>query len=101
MCCEGLGNLEWIEVGLRSALHADATRMLEGLLNDPQLKVAGDEKCPGEKRMGAQSKEVQCLFGKLRLRRNYYYDAQRGRGRYPLDEALGLHNGYTPGAWRG
>jgi hypothetical protein len=72
-------------------------RILEGLLNDPQLKVAGDEKCPGEKRMGAQSKEVQCLFGKLRLRRNYYYDAQRGRGRYPLDEALGLHNGYTPG----
>ena len=28
-------------------------RILEGLLNDPQLKVAGDEKCPGEKRMGA------------------------------------------------
>ena len=100
MCCEGLGNLEWIEVGLRTALHADATRMLELLLNDPQLKVADDEKRPGEKRMGAQSKEVQCLFGKLRLCRNYYYDAQSASGRYPLDEALGLHNGYTPGVAR-
>ncbi len=74
--------------------------MLEGLLNDPQLKVAGDEKRPGEKRMGAQSKEVQCLLGKLRLCRKYYYDAPSGRGRYPLDEVLGLHNGYTPGVAR-
>jgi hypothetical protein len=40
------------------------------------------------------------MFGPVRLRREYFYHAARNCGRYPLDEALGLENGYTPAVVR-
>jgi hypothetical protein len=73
---------------------------MEELLNDPELPIDGDEKQPGEKRMAEQIKVVHCLFGKITLRRNYYYNAQNRGGRYPLDAHLGLQDGYSPGLLR-
>ena len=97
---EGASNIEWLELGLRAALMADATEILEALLNSPDLLVADDAKRPGEKCAGRHRKEVQTLFGKIGLERNYYYDAENHAGRFPLDVALGLHNGYSAGVAR-
>ena len=74
--------------------------MIEELLADPQLVVAGADKRPGEKRGGTHEKTMLSLFGEVRLRRDYYYNPQIGCGRYPLDQALGLQNGYTPAVVR-
>lgn len=97
---EGLGNIEWLETGLRTALFADACGLMAELLGDPDLVIEGDEKRPGEKRGGKQPKTFLSLFGEMCIRRNYYYDPIKGTGRYPMDEALGLENGYTPGVVR-
>lgn len=94
--CDGASNTEWVETGLKSALFTDACAILESLFNDPQVEVVGASKLPGEKRGGVQEKIVQSMFGVIRIRREYFYHAGRGHGRYPLDEALGLENGYTP-----
>ncbi len=45
-------------------------------------------------------KEPLTLFGLVALRRNYYYWASREQGRAPLDQALGLWAGYSPGVLR-
>jgi len=97
---EGASNTEWIETGLKAALFADARAMIEELLNDPHMAVAGANKLPGEKRGGFQEKVVVSMFGRVRIQREYYYHPERGCGRYPLDEALGLENGYTPAVVR-
>jgi hypothetical protein len=81
---------------LREALHKDGRRWLESLLNDPTLPVAEDATQPGEKCTAAVSRQVDSVFGTLKLRRNYYHRVQTGSGRYPLDEALGLVEGHTP-----
>jgi hypothetical protein len=97
---DGASNTEWIETGFKAALFADASVMIEGLLNDPQVEVAAAQKLPGEKRGGLHEKIVQSMFGPICLRREYFYHAERGCGRYPMDEALGLENGYTPAVVR-
>lgn len=97
---DGASNTEWLEVGLKAALFADARSMVEDLLNDPQVQIAGADKLPGEKRGGSHEKVVQSMFGAVRLQREYFYHAERGGGRYPMDEALGLENGYTPAVVR-
>lgn len=70
------------------------------MFSDPEVQIAGAEKLPGEKRGGTHEKVVQSMFGSIRLRREYFYNVARGCGRYPLDEALGLENGYTPAVVR-
>ena len=97
---DGIGNVEWIEAGLKAALFADACVLLSELLSDPALGIDGDKKRPREKRAGAQERKILSLFGEVNLRRNYYYDPACQTGRYPLDEALGLENRYTPGVVR-
>ena len=73
---------------------------MEELLNDPQLPVSKATKLPGEKIGGCHEKVVLSMFGPVRIRRGYYYNPSEECGRYPLDEALGLQNGYTPAVVR-
>lgn len=96
LAAEGWGSVEWVEAGLREALLKDGRRLLEELLNDPALPVAGDASRAGEKCTQGVERQVGSVFGVLTLRRNYYYAAGTGGGRYPLDEALGLIQGSTP-----
>ena len=96
LAAEGWGSVEWVEAGLREALLKDGRRLLEELLNDPALPVAGDASRAGEKCTQGVERQVGSVFGVLTLRRNYYYAAGTGGGRYPLDEALGLIQGCTP-----
>jgi len=89
-----------LETGLKAALFADARGMIGELLADPELVVAGANKKPGEKRGGSHAKTMLSLFGEIRVSRDYYYNPQLGCGRYPLDQALGLQNGYAPAVVR-
>lgn len=93
-------NLEAVEVGLREAVFRDLCAILEELLNDPALPVPRDYSQPGEKCHVGRVKEFLSLFGPVALHRNYYHAAAQAEGRVPLDEALGLWAGYSPGVLR-
>lgn len=93
-------NLEAVELGLREAIFRDLCQVLEELLNDPALPVPEDSGRPGEKCHADRPKEMLTLFGPVRLSRNYYHAAAEQAGRVPLDRALGLWEGYSPGVVR-
>jgi hypothetical protein len=76
-------NFEAVEVGLREAVFRDLCAILEELLNDPVLPVPQDYGQPGEKCHVGRAKEFLSLFGPV-----------------PLDQALGLWAGYSPGVLR-
>jgi hypothetical protein len=96
----GVKNLEAVETGLREALRRDGRRLLEQLLNSAQFRVPEDQGRPGEKCHPLRPKDVETVFGPLTLRRHYYYDPETPAGRAPLDAALGLVEGYSPGLVR-
>ncbi len=93
-------NLEAVEIGLREAVFRDVCAILEELLNDPALPVPEDDSRPGEKCHAGRPKEALTLFGPVALRRNYYHCEAEQAGRAPLDQALGLWAGYSPGVLR-
>lgn len=92
----GVANLEAVELGLRAALLKDGRALLEALYNQPDLSVPDDASRPGEKCHPDRAKDLQTLFGPIRVRRHYYYDPQRQAGRFPLDQALGLIQSFSP-----
>lgn len=94
---KGLGDITRLEHGLRETSQSGCRDVLRWLLALPGLRIPGDESRPGERRLGAQHRQVHTLFGEIPVERNYYYHPDRGAGRFPLDEALGLIDGYTPG----
>ncbi len=86
------------EAQLLAAVKEDAAHWLETLLNDPELPWALPPARPGEQRSGTQPKMVLTLLGYITLHaRQYLYDPQQRTGRFPLDQALGLIDGYSPG----
>jgi len=93
-------NLEAVEIGLREAVFRDLCGVLGELLNDPALPIPEDQGRLGEKCHPARPKEALTLFGPVALRRNYYYAQAHEQGRAPLDQALGLLAGYSPGVLR-
>jgi len=88
--------MEAVELGLRAALLQDGRKLLEGLYNQDALNVPGDASRPGEKCHPQRAKDIQTLFGTLQVRRNYYYHPASRTGRFPLDQALGLVNSFSP-----
>lgn len=92
----------WLDEGLRAALLKDGCRILEQLLEDPSLPIPGKEPLPGEKHHPGRRREMQTVLGPVRLKRSYFYrpasgEEEMGQGRFPLDEALGLVDAYSPG----
>jgi hypothetical protein len=91
-----MGNMEAVELGLRAALTQDARRLLESLYQGSDLTRSQQAGRPGEKCHAARPKEIETLFGPITVRRDYFYCEATGEGRAPLDEALGLVQGYSP-----
>jgi hypothetical protein len=93
---EPVGSLGILEQGLWTALRQDGGRLLEGLLNDPSRPVPDAQPRPGEENYGRRGVVIPTVFGLIALRRTYLYHETRQQGRYPLDEALRLVDGYSP-----
>lgn len=89
----------WLDEGLRIALHKDGCRLLEKLFADPNLDIEGNECRPGEKCHPNRIKGMETVLGTVRLERSYFYQTgsaeEQSQGRFPLDQALGLINGYS------
>lgn len=82
---------------MRTALLEDGRRLLEELLAEiPEPQVAP---VPGQRIYADRPCQVLSIFGPVRLSRNYYYVPGQN-GTCPLDAALGLLGGFTPGAAR-
>ena len=97
-----MGRFADLETGFLAALKVDAARLLEDLLNDPELPLALPAAQPGEQRSGTQPKMVLTLLGYITLRsRQYLYDPKRQIGRFPLDQGLELIEGYSPAVAKG
>ena len=100
LAAKGVRNLASVEMGLREAITKDARRLLEGLYQDPDLTMPDHAGRPGEKCHRGREKVVETIFGPVTLRRNYFYCESTDEGRAPLDEALGLVQGYSPSVVR-
>lgn len=93
---EGVGDITWLETGLREASTEACRKVVEGLLGMPGLRIPGDERRSGERRVENVPRTLHTLFGDIPIRRNWYKHPEAEDGRFPLDEALRLVDGYTP-----
>jgi hypothetical protein len=92
----GVRNCEAIELGLREALLKDGRQLLEQLYAQAELSVPDNASRPGEKCHLQRKLPMHSIFGIVELRRNYFYCPATGGGRFPLDEALGLVESFSP-----
>lgn len=92
----GVRNCEAIELGLREALLKDGRRLLEQLYAQAQLSVPDNASRPGEKAHPDRMLQMHSIFGVVELHRHYFYSPATGTGRFPLDEALGLVESFSP-----
>ncbi len=92
-----MGRFADCEAGLLAAVKHDAALLLENLLNDPEAPIQLPQALPGEERSGCRPKMVLTLLGYVMLgSRQYLYDPEKRTGRFPLDQALELIDGYSP-----
>ena len=91
-----MANLEAIELGLRTALFKDGRALLEALYQQPDLSVPDNASRPGEKCHPDRAKDIHTLFGTITVHRHYFYHPERQTGRFPLDQALGLIQSFSP-----
>lgn len=96
MSRNGVRNGEAIELGLREALLKDGRRLLESLYAQSELSIPDNASRPGEKCHPQRELQMHSIFGLVKLRRSYFYSPENGRGRFPLDEALGLVESFSP-----
>lgn len=96
LALNGVRNCEAVELGLREALLKDGRKLLEKLYSEPGLSVPDNASRPGEKCHAGRKLEMHSIFGVVSLHRNYFYCPEEGTGRFPLDEALGLVESFSP-----
>ena len=71
-------------------------KLLEAILTSEAAKAEYEPK-DGERNAGTKPLNVVSMFGPIgTIKRTYYYDKEKRRGHYPLDERLGLVGRYTP-----
>lgn len=86
-----------LEVLVRTAIFQPANTLVGELLQGAADRIdAAYQPKPGQVRKGRVSVQIQGLFGRFDLQRDYYYHAGKAQGHYPADAALGLEVGYTP-----
>jgi hypothetical protein len=93
---DGLGDIRWLETALREASLRACRGILEGLLAMPGLRVPGDQRRKGERCVANVARTIHTLFGEIQVQRNWYKSMVADAGRFPLDDALHLIDGFTP-----
>jgi hypothetical protein len=93
---DGVRNSEAIELGLRAALLRDGRQLLQCLYAQTDLSIAQNSSRTGEKCHADRLLTMHSVFGPVELRRNYFYCEATGSGRFPLDDALGLVESFSP-----
>lgn len=89
--------VQQMEVLLRAAIFKPAAGIVGLLLQHAADRLdAAYQPRPGEHRKGRAWMEFQCLFGTLRLQRDYYHHPGKHQGHFPADAGLGLEGRYTP-----
>ena len=82
---------------MRTAIFKPATRLVGFLLQEAANAIdAAYQPKPGEHRKARVGLQLQCLFGRFVIRRDYYHHPGKHQGHYPADAALGLEGAYTP-----
>jgi len=97
---QGVSNLEAVELGLRHALLQDGRTVLERLVQSVANGLKEAQAPKGEKCHADRPRGVETIFGPLELKRDYLYSPKDKQGHCPLDEALGLIDGASPGLVR-
>ena len=89
--------VQQLEVLVRTAIFKPANALVEFLLQGAADRIDGAyQPKPGQGCKGRETIEVQGIFGRFKVSRDYYYHAGKQEGHYPADAALGLEVGYTP-----
>jgi len=96
LASEGVTDFAALERELLAALKHDGARWLEQLLNDPDLAYPNNRPQSDEQDQGQRPKAVLLTLGWVTLRRTYFYSTAQQRGRFALDQALGLIDSYSP-----
>jgi hypothetical protein len=79
-----------------AALKQDGARLLEQVLNAPDLPQPQPSLKAEEERAGYRNKALLINLGWITLRRPYLYSRSDGQGRCPLDSAWGFVDSYSP-----
>lgn len=87
-------------MGLRTALLKDGRALLEKLVQSVAETVPDAQAQEGEKCHANRPRGVETIFGSIDLKRDYLYSPKDKQGRCPLDDALGLIDGTSPGLVR-
>lgn len=86
-----------LEILVRTAVFKSTNGLVGWLLQQAADRAdAAYQPKPGEVRKGRETIEMQGIFGRFPLTRDYYYHPGKKAGHYPADAALGLEVGYTP-----
>jgi hypothetical protein len=89
--------VQQLEVLVRAAIFKPASQLIGYLLQHAADRIdAAYQPKPGQRRKGRVHLQVECLFGRFDLRRDYYYHEGKNQGHYPADAALGLEGSNTP-----
>ena len=82
---------------MRTAVFKSANALVGWLLQQAADRVDAQYQPEARQtRKGRETIEVQGIFGRFPLERDYYYHAGKDQGHSPVDAALGLEVGYTP-----
>ena len=87
-------------MGLRNALLKDGRALLEQLMQSVADSLPDALAQKGEKSHADRPRAVETIFGSIQLKRDYVYSPKDKQGRCPLDDALGLIDGASPGLVR-
>ena len=86
-----------LEMLVRTAVFKPANFLVGWLLQQAADRIdAAYQPKAGQQYKGRVSLQIDGLFGKFPLARDYYYHPGKQEGHYPADAALGLEGSYTP-----
>ncbi len=89
--------VQQLEILVRTAIFKPANALVEYLLQRAADRAdAAYQAKVGQNYKGRTTIEVEGIFGRFNLSRDYYYHPGKKQGHCPADAALGLEVGYTP-----